>query len=65
LTEEQIYDIINLLEKSKKSQTQIAKDFGVSYNTINFINRCLTWSHLHNYTYNIRQEYAKRKEGDA
>ena len=60
LTDEQVKNIIYLLEHSKKSQTQIAKDFGVSYNTINGINRCLNWTHLHQYKNNIREEYNKK-----
>ena len=65
LTDKQVKDIIELLKHSQKSQTQIAKDFNVSYNTINGINRCLNWTHLHNYKHNIREEYNKEKEGDA
>lgn len=57
LTNEQVFDIINMLEKSNKSQKEIAEDFNVSYNTVNLINRCKIWRHLHNYKNNIRQEY--------
>lgn len=35
---------------------QIGKDYGVSYNTINGINRCKNWTHLHSYINNIRLE---------
>lgn len=55
LTQENVYAIIDLLKNSNIPQTEIAKQFKVSYNTINFINRCKTWSHLHNYKINIRK----------
>lgn len=56
LTESQVLKIIELLKFSNLPQTKIAQQFGVSYNTINFINRCKTWTHLHNYTDFIRQK---------
>jgi group I intron endonuclease len=57
LNEQQVKEIIELLEKTDYSQTEIAKKYGVHSNTINFINRCITWKYLHNYKNNIRTEY--------
>ena len=56
LTEQQVLEIIQLLEQHTLNNKQIANKFNVSYNTIDGINRCLHWTHLHNYTSNIRQE---------
>jgi group I intron endonuclease len=54
LKNEQIYDIIKLLRETKKSQREIAEMFHVHLNTINDINCCKTWTHLHNYKKNVR-----------
>ena len=62
LTNEQVCDIIKLLEEGKESQTNIAKKFNVNYNTINTINCCKSWTHLHNYQNNIRQEAKERRQ---
>lgn len=56
LTETQVLEIIQLLEQHKLSNKQIAGLYFVSPQTIDGINRCLNWTHLHNYTSNIRQE---------
>ena len=56
LTEEQVLEIIELLKFSKLPQTKIAEQFRVSRNTINLLNRCKIWTHLHNYTDFIRQK---------
>jgi len=56
LTEEQVLEIIYKLINTDISQTQLGKDYGVSYNTINGINRCKNWTHLHSYINNIRLE---------
>lgn len=60
LTKDQVLEIINMLETSPESQTAISKKYGVTYNTINFINRCLTWTELHSYNKNIRLEYKQK-----
>lgn len=52
----QVKEIIDKLENSKISLTQLAKDYGIHYNTISDINRCKTWTWLHTYKNNIRQE---------
>lgn len=54
LTNEQVYDIIKLLRETKKSQREIAEIFRVHLNTINSINCCKIWTHLHNYKKNVR-----------
>lgn len=59
LTAEQVTEIIEKLKYTTQSQTSIAKDYGVSYNTINLINRCKIWNNLHSYKKNIREEYKK------
>ena len=46
----------------KETQTNIAKKFNVNYNTINTINCCKSWTHLHNYQNNIRQEAKERRQ---
>lgn len=63
LTDEDAQQIIILLEEHKLNNKQIAELFGVHSNTIDNINRCKTWTHLHDYKNNIRNEY--RKESDA
>lgn len=59
LKNEDVQQIIILLEELKLNNFQIAKLFNVHHNTIDFINRCKTWTHLHNYNTNIRQENLK------
>lgn len=49
-------NIIKLLEAHKLNNRQIAEIYGVSNNTIDNINRCKNWTHLHKYKTNIRQE---------
>lgn len=56
LSTQQVLQIIHLLEANQKTNKQIAQDFGVSNNTIDGINRCLNWTHLHTYQKNIRRE---------
>lgn len=53
---EAIIKVIDLLINSDLSQTEIAKQCGVHYNTVNDINRCKRWTHLHSYKTNIRKE---------
>ena len=60
LTKDQVLEIINMLETSPESQTAISKKYGVTYNTINLINRCLVWTELHSYNKNIRLEYKQK-----
>lgn len=52
----QVEEIINKLAYSKMSIQDISKQYNVHYNTISDINRCKTWSWLHNYKNNIRKE---------
>ena len=61
ITEMQAKQIINLLEKDNRSLAQISRDESISLNIIYDINRCRTWKFLHNYNYNIRNEYKKRQ----
>ena len=56
LTETEVLEIIKLLEEHILNNKQIALLFNVSNGTIDGINRCLTWTHLHSYKKNIRQE---------
>ena len=56
LTEPEVLEIIKLLEEHTLNNKQIASLFGVSQGTIDGINRCLSWTHLHSYKNNIRQE---------
>ena len=56
LSEKQVLQIIHLLEAHQKNNGQIADEFDVSRSTIDGINRCLNWTHLHSYRKNIRQE---------
>lgn len=56
LSTEQVLKIIYMLELNQKTNNEIAKEFNVSRNTIDGINRCLNWTHLHSYKNNIRQE---------
>ena len=51
LNDKQVLEIIDLLINTN-----------LSYNTIDLINRCKTWCHLHNFTSNIRQTSLNNKE---
>lgn len=59
LTDKQVLEIINLLINTNETFQSIAEKYSVSYNTIDLINRCKTWCHLHNYTNNIRNTAIK------
>ena len=52
LNDNQVLEIINLLINTTLSYKEIADRYNVSYNTIDLINRCKTWCHLHNFTTN-------------
>jgi group I intron endonuclease len=54
LNDKVVLQIIDKLINTSQSQTSMAKDYGVHYNTINEINRCIIWTHLHKYKKNIR-----------
>ncbi len=54
LTEDDVRNIIDKLRDTKISIQNLAKEYGVHYNTISNINRCKTWNWLHEYTTNIR-----------
>lgn len=57
LTDDDVREIIDKLRDTKISIQQLASDYNVHYNTISNINRCKTWTHLHNYQSNIRKEF--------
>ena len=52
----QVKEIIDKLKNTKISIQDLAKQYGVHYNTISDINRCKTWTYLHDYTTNIREQ---------
>ena len=54
-------EIIQLLEKCQMTNKEIAELYNVSSNTIDLINRCKIWCHLHTYSTNIRQENLNKK----
>ena len=62
LNDKQVLEIIDLLINTNLSYNDIANKYKVSYNTIDLINRCKTWCHLHNFTSNIRQTSLNNKE---
>lgn len=57
LSDDDVRAIIDKLRDTQLSIQDLAKEYGVHYNTISNINRCITWTHLHNYTTNIRLTY--------
>lgn len=52
----EVKEIINLLEKGKLTNIEIANNFKVNVSTINAINNCQNWSWMHDYKNNIRKE---------
>lgn len=62
LTENEVRQIIILLEEHKLNNREIAEKFSVCQNTVDGINRCKTWCHLHNYKTNIRNANLAKKE---
>ena len=54
LTDDDVRAIIDKLRDTQVSIQKLAQEYGVHYNTISDINRCITWTHLHNYSENIR-----------
>lgn len=62
LTDKEVKEIIQLLEECKLTNKDIAEKYQISKNTIDLINRCKIWCHLHSYTKNIRQENLNKKE---
>lgn len=62
LTEDDVRQIIILLEEHQLNNKEIAKVFNVHYNTIDNINQCKTWSHLHTYHSNIRQANLNKEQ---
>lgn len=60
LSEQEVLEIIKLLEQNELTDMAISKIYNVHYNTISNINRCYTWTNLHNYTKNIRNEFAQK-----
>lgn len=61
LTNETASSIIKMLETTDLSQTKIANQYNITYNTVNLINRCLIWNHLHKYKNNIRKERTEKE----
>ena len=61
ITEEQAKYIINLLEHDKRSLAQISREENLSLNILYDINRCKTWTYLHDYKTNIRNEFKERQ----
>lgn len=55
LTEKEVKEIIDKLVNTTISIQDLAKEYNVHYNTISNINRCVTWTWLHNYQDNIRE----------
>ena len=62
LNDDQVYQIIILLEQGELNNSEIAKKFNVHHNTIDYINRCKTWTHLHDYKENIRQTNLNKRK---
>lgn len=62
LTEQEVKAIIHLLEECKLNNQEIAEKYHIHHNTIDLINRCKIWCHLHHYKRNIRQECLNKKE---
>lgn len=56
LNNKQVLEIIKLLEECKMNNQEIANQYCVHRNTIDLINRCKIWCHLHSYNSNIRKE---------
>lgn len=56
LSEKEVKEIIEKLKGTKRSIQEIAKEYNVHYNTVSDINRCKTWTWIHNYKTNIRKE---------
>ena len=59
LRNEDVLEIIQLLQEGKLVNSEIAAIYGVHQNSIDCINRCQIWTHLHNYKHNIRKENNK------
>lgn len=57
ISENKAKTIIKLLEQDPRTLAQISRDENISLNILHDINRCKTWKYLHNYKYNIRNEY--------
>jgi group I intron endonuclease len=62
LTDDEVRQIIILLEEHKLNNREIAERFSVCQNTIDLINRCKTWCHLHDYKENIRNASLAKEE---
>lgn len=56
LNNKDVLEIIQLLKDGKMVNHEIAEIYGVHQNCIDQINRCQSWTHLHNYKSNIRKE---------
>ena len=63
LTEDKVLQIIDLLEHTTLSQEKIANQFNISRTMVGHINQCKSWTQLHNYKNNIRQEAKNDSKG--
>ncbi len=61
LTNMEVKSIITLLEKGELNNKEIAKRFNITQSCVNSINACQTWTFLHNYKWNIRNESLLRQ----
>lgn len=62
ITESQAIKIINKIKGSTQSLASIAREFNIKSSLVYDINRCRTWTYLHNYKYNIRNESKLEKQ---
>lgn len=60
LSKQQVLEIIKLLEENKLTDKEISQIYNVHFNTINNINRCYTWTSIHQYKNNIRNEFTQK-----
>ena len=54
--------IIKLLENTTLTHKTIAEKYNILPNVVSSINQCKTWTYLHNYKHNIRQEAKLEKK---
>lgn len=59
ISEQEAQHIIDLLKYDKRSIAQLARDEHLSLNILYDINGCRTWTYLHKYQKNVRNEYRK------
>jgi group I intron endonuclease len=59
ITESQALQMIELLKYDSRSIAQLSRDFNISLSILYDINKCKTWTYLHNYKENVRNEARK------